>query len=93
MSVVDKYEPDVERARQGEMPLPKGSVSRLPNAIAESIEAGSINRLDTPSFSAHQAAGLMTVISDVSMLFTTRDWGVAGTISTVAGGFAAATIS
>jgi len=34
-----------------------------------------------------RVVGLFTVISNTSVLFTTRDWGVAGTISTMCGGF------
>ena len=90
LSVVDKYGSDVEASRLGAKPLPIGSISKLPTTIAESIQNDVRFNLGTFNLNGAQAAGLMTVIADVSVLFTTRDWGVAGTISTIAGGFAAA---
>ncbi|MFY0398923.1 hypothetical protein [Brevundimonas naejangsanensis] len=35
-----------------------------------------------------QVVGIATVVSDATVLFSTRDWGVAGTLSTIAGGLA-----
>lgn len=40
------------------------------------------------SVSKTQIVGLATVVSDVTVLFTSRDWGVAGTLSTIAGALA-----
>ena len=37
------------------------------------------------TMSSQQLAGLVCVVADSSVLFTTRDWSVAGTISTMAG--------
>jgi hypothetical protein len=91
LSVVDKYRSDVEASRHGERPLLNGSISKLPAAISNSLKNDMERNLGTLKLTANRAAGLMTVLTDVSVLFTTRDWGVAGTISTIAGGFAAAT--
>ncbi|MBS0269150.1 MAG: hypothetical protein JSS54_09245 [Proteobacteria bacterium] len=38
-------------------------------------------------FPKDRVVGLFTMVSNTSILFTTRDWGVAGTISTLCGGF------
>jgi hypothetical protein len=38
------------------------------------------------TISSQQLAGLLCVVADSSVLFTTRDWSLAGTISTMAGG-------
>lgn len=38
------------------------------------------------SMSTQQIAGLTTVVANSSVLFTTRDWSVSGTMSTMAGG-------
>ena len=90
LTVVDKYRDDVEATRHGDSPLSPGSIAKLPIAIAErKIRNEWVSNLGTISISSTKAAGLMTVLSDVSVLFTTRDWGVAGTISTIAGGLAA----
>lgn len=40
----------------------------------------------TKTLSANQVTGLTVVIANVTVLFTTRDWGVSGTISTIGGG-------
>lgn len=89
LSVIDKFENDVEASRHGDKPLPSGSISKLPTIISESIVNDVKFNLGTFNLNGAQAAGLMTVIADVSVLFTTRDWGVAGTLSTIAGGLAA----
>lgn len=89
LTVVDKYQTEVESARRGDLPLPMGSVSKLPKAISSALQKQRDDRIGAPTLSASQAAGLMTVLTDVSVLFTTRDWGVAGTISTIGGGIAA----
>jgi hypothetical protein len=90
LAVVDKYEREVEAARHGDNALQPGSIMKLPHAIGETIRNEWNTNFGTISISSTQAAGLMTVLTDVSVLFTTRDWGVAGTMSTIAGGFAAA---
>lgn len=46
---------------------------------------GSFGGID---ISRTQVVGIATVVSDVTVMFSTRDWGVAGTLSTVAGGLA-----
>lgn len=43
--------------------------------------------------SATRIAAALTVVSNSSVLFTTRDWSVAGTLSTMAGALAAAAAS
>jgi hypothetical protein len=91
LSVVDKFETEVESARHGELQLERGSISKMPAIIMETIIFGMRCKVGSPILSSSQAAGLMTVLTDVSVLFTTRDWGVAGTISTIAGGLSATT--
>jgi hypothetical protein len=89
LSVVDKYESEVEAARGGQFALPPGTISKLPAKIVMSLRHERKDKLGKLSLSSAQAAGLMTVLTDVSVLFTTRDWGVAGTLSTIDGGLAA----
>ncbi len=40
----------------------------------------------TDSLSSSQAAGMTIVLANTSVLFTTRDWSVSGTMSSIAGG-------
>ncbi len=90
LNVIDMYEKETDLARRGELPITTGSISKIPNEISRTV----IQDIDSANYgsklSAVQIAGLMTVITDISVLFTTRDWGVAGTMSTIAGAFAAA---
>jgi hypothetical protein len=85
LTVVDTYAKDVNAARKGERKLPDGAISKLPATIIHSLSSKAGSR----SLSSSKIAGLMTAVTDMSVLFTTRDWSVAGTISTIAGGFAA----
>lgn len=93
MQVIDNFEMQVESSRFGFSPLKSGAISNLPKIVISSVQ----NFIDRNSpdilLSNTQVSGLMTVVSDVSIMFTTRDWGVAGTISTIAGGIAASTQS
>lgn len=90
LSVIDKYSTEVDTARRGERQIPPGAVSGLPATIISTLKDDS-NNVDSSALPASQVAGLMTVIVDIPVMFTTRDWGVAGTMSTIAGGFAAGT--
>lgn len=93
LSVIDRYQADVEAARRGEIPLPDGSVSKLPLKIMDAIRYDRSAKVQSGHISAAKIAGLMTIVTDTSVLFTTRDWGVAGTMSTMAGALAAASAS
>ena len=90
-AVVDRYAADVNAVRKGEKEIPSGVISRLPKLIISSLKREGSSSLNSGAIPSAQVAGLMTILTDTSVLFTTRDWSVAGTMSTIAGGFAALT--
>lgn len=90
LQTISKYEKEVQEARLGEMPLPKGIVIAQPKALLDSLKKARESGVGLPTFAAHRVAGIATLVADSAVLFTTRDWGVTGTLSTMAGAIAAA---
>ena len=89
LQTISKYEKEVQEARLGEMPLPKGIVISQPKALLDSLKKARESGVGLPTFAAHRVAGIATLVADSAVLFTTRDWGVTGTLSTMAGAIAA----
>lgn len=88
LRVVEKYEHKVQLVRNGNAPLKSGSVSGPPLDLAKALRKGALSDVGIPSFSGQRIAGVVTLVANTSVLFTTRDWGVAGTLSTIAGAVA-----
>lgn len=73
----------VESIRNSETDLKRGSIKRVVAAlIAQLRERSGLPDLRIPTT---RVAGLATFVSNMSVLFTTRDWSTAGTMSTIAG--------
>ena len=87
MSVIDKYEDEVEQSRSGQLAIPQGAILRLVEKVMGRVEQRS--NLAVEPLKSGQVAGLCTIIADSAAIFTTRDWSVAGTMSTMAGAFSA----
>jgi hypothetical protein len=90
LKTIKKFEMDIEAARNGSQPLPTGSIMAQPRALLESLILQQQSALGLAPFSSQRAIGIVTLVADLSVLHTTRDWGVAGTLSTMAGALAAA---
>lgn len=88
MNVVTAHLDRLQQTRLGQSPLTSGSVSQLPTQISAHVRSQFMSEGGAQA-SLGKVAGLMTVVADGSVLFTTRDWGVAGTISTMAGALVA----
>ena len=73
-----------ERIERGDQVLELGQIRR---SLAHTIRKLS-TRLDGIVVSKTQLIGISTVVSDVTVMFSTRDWSVAGTLSAIAGGLA-----
>lgn len=87
MKAVNNQQAHLEDIRDCRATLPEGAVSKLPVRVIDSVRKSMAS--DNSPISSHKITGLMTVVADMSVLFTTRDWGVTGTLSTMAGGLAA----
>lgn len=71
----------VEAARSGRRAIPSGTIRQVITGLCP----GSVRKEMPMHVSATRIAAGLTIIADTSVLFTTRDWGVAGTLSTMAG--------
>jgi hypothetical protein len=80
----------LETIRRGDALLRKGSATKLPKQISQELSDARRSSVGVKPMSANKIAGVMTVVIDMSALFTTRDWNVVGTMSTVAGALVAA---
>lgn len=84
MSFIDSQRAYVELARRGKQSIASGAIKRL---MLEGIERIPTSLTVMPT---SRVAGIATVVANMSVLFATRDWGVAGTLSTIAGAAVAA---
>ena len=86
LKTVKMMEDEVERRRRqdcGPIKFISGVIVPLKKLLDDKkVVRGGI------ALSGTKIAGLATLVSNCSILFTTRDWGVAGTISTMASGLA-----
>lgn len=80
----------LESLRNGHTALPRGSLTTLPKRIANEIEESRHSPIGVKPMSNQKIAGIMTIVIDMSSLFTTRDWNVVGTLSSMAGALIAA---
>jgi hypothetical protein len=75
----------VERVRSRQLRLHEGQVSEKPTEIIEALKKGQEGHLGYQPIRASKIAAVMTIVMDLSALYTTRDWSVTGFLSTVAG--------
>lgn len=89
LKAIEAKEASIERIRDGEAKLPKGSLTQLPRRIAQEIHVSRM--VGVRPMSTQKMVGLMTIVSDISVFFTTRDWNVVGTMSGIGGALVAVT--
>lgn len=88
MGVIDSQTPGLEEIREGNRSLKRGTVKPL---VADPIFRWREHRrepLDL-NISKKNVVAAITIVADASVLFTTRDWSVTGTLSTMAAALAA----
>ncbi len=74
---------EVEAARQGKRPIPDGDLVRAVKSIRPSRpEHDTMGNL---FWSANRVSGALVLFANMTVMFTTRDWSVTGTMSTMAG--------
>jgi hypothetical protein len=91
MQIVETQLPDLQEIRDGRRTLGHGAVRsilarpfvRLYDAISPALDR---------EITTQKLGAVMLLVADCSVLFTTRDWGVAGTLSTMAAAVAGATL-
>jgi hypothetical protein len=77
---------ELEEVREGAKPLSKGSVKKVVDEIFV------LGLKGMRSVSAVRISAVITIVANASVLFSTRDWSVTGTLSTMCGAIAAASI-
>jgi hypothetical protein len=82
----------VEEVRTRKRKLNAGEVTAKPKAILERLKHGKADGLGHPPLQTSKIAAVMTIVIDLSALYTTRDWSVTGFMSTVAGALPAAAL-
>jgi hypothetical protein len=73
------------RVLSGEEKLAKGQVLMKPKKIKDELKFSLNHPVGQRPQSVKKIIGTMTIVMDMSVLYTTRDWSVAGTMSTIAG--------
>lgn len=63
----------LEAIRSGNAVLPTGSVTRLPKRLSREVSEARTSSVGVKPMSTNKIAGIMTVVIDMSALFTTRD--------------------
>lgn len=79
--VVDRKS-EVEALRNGRMKIGRGSVRDVPKPIVEELQQPKPD--GGHMLPLKKVVALTTLTADLSVMFTTRDWGVAGTLSAMA---------
>jgi len=84
---ISNTKPAVEAARDplGEGLSPKRSLLAESRAELERLEMLLHDKISGHNVSVNRIASMTTVVSNLSVLFTTRDWSVAGFMSVIAG--------
>lgn len=82
----------IEEIRFGRQKIEAGQVSDGPKSLLSHLQDNRPNPSETPPVSKSKLIGVMTIVLDFSALYTTRDWSVAGFLSTVAGALPPATL-
>ena len=80
--ILEAHRTAIESVRSGENKIAAGNIRNLPQNVALEVKSnrGSVG---VEPMSTLKAASLMLLVADVSVLFTTRDWNVVGTLSSM----------
>ena len=87
MRLVGNQASQVEKIRSGQRSLEHGTVKPL---VADPIHRWREQRLQSRDLqvSTRSIAAAITIVADIAVLFTTRDWSATGTLSTMAAALA-----
>jgi hypothetical protein len=91
MQILTRQLPELQKIRDGRRHFPARAVKNALLGPFERWYQGVAPGLDR-EVSTQKLGAVMLVVADGAVLFTTRDWGVAGTLSTMAGVTASAAL-
>ncbi len=75
----------IEQVRFGERKLDSGQISGPPKQLLSTLQREGTDAVGPPPMNTSKLVGIMTIVMDLSALYTTRDWSVASFLSTIAG--------
>lgn len=75
----------VDRVRAGAETMNAGQIADKPKSLIKTLKLGQGSQLGQKPIPTTKIAEVMTIVMDLSSLYTTRDWSVASILSTVAG--------
>lgn len=80
----------IAAVRNEQIHLMQGQVAAKPKSILARLRKDSSQKIGAPPISTTKIAATMTIVLDLSVAYTTRDWSVASFLSTIAGSAPAA---
>lgn len=90
MELTECYEDEVRLIQSKPTQLEELSVSRIFDPVLEKLKNNSDLLGGDSTLSKSRLAAVISIVINSSVLFTTRDWSVTGTLSTMAGAMIAA---
>jgi hypothetical protein len=75
----------IDEIRFGRRKLSSGTVSEPPKQLLSMLQRGRKDSMGVPPMKTSKLVGIMTIVMDLSVLYTTRDWSVASFLSAIAG--------
>lgn len=83
---------NLSRVLSGEETIKRGHILKKPKEVSQSLREDISSVIGVKPISVQKIAAVMTIVMDMSVLYTTRDWSVTGFMSTIAGAIPPATI-
>ncbi len=75
----------LSRVLSGEEAIKRGQILRKPKEVTQALRGDLSSPIGIKPISVQKIAAVMTIVMDMSVLYTTRDWSVTGFMSTIAG--------
>jgi hypothetical protein len=75
----------IEEVRFGRKHLHVGAISGPPKELLATLQTDNKDPVGGPPMKTSKLVGIMTIVMDLSALYTTRDWSVASFLSAIAG--------
>lgn len=85
LKVIEFHEGEIEELRDSSAAIPHGTFKKIISSMTETVGARDMQSVYDNLVSHTDLSAVATFIANSSVMFTTRDWGVAGTISCMAG--------
>lgn len=85
LSEVRAQQGEIEHIRNSRKGLPSNLLYKLIESVPESFRKAPTSDFLNKPVETKKAAGILTIVANMSVLYSTRDWSVTGVLSTLAG--------